>query len=103
MYRAIPTHWYIVTTEGVQGRNVLSWGNFVCNVPTNIFNILTPAVFMSPTTLSQTRLVKDIFKLIGKSLHLYDFLTYCISYAVFCLKKKKIPSPLCYSRRNTHL
>jgi len=60
---------------------VLSWGHFVCNVPTNIFNILTPAVFMSPATLSQTRLVKDIFKLIGKSLNLYDFLTHRISYS----------------------
>jgi hypothetical protein len=36
MYRAIPTHCYIVTTEGVKGRNVLSWENFVCNVLTNI-------------------------------------------------------------------
>lgn len=32
-----------------------------CHVLTNIFNILTPAIFMAPTTLSQTPLVKDIF------------------------------------------
>jgi len=60
---------------------ILSRGvNFVCNVLTNILNILTPAVFMAPTTLSQTRLVEHIFKLIGKSLNLCGFLTYCIAY-----------------------
>ena len=44
--------------------------NFVCNILTNILNILTPAVFMAPTTLSQTRLVEESFKLIGKFVNL---------------------------------
>jgi hypothetical protein len=35
---------------------------------------------MAPTTLSQTRLVEDIFKLIGKFLNLCGFLTYCLAY-----------------------
>src|SRR5678815_5495273 len=61
-------------------KNVSRGGNFVCNVLTNILNILTPAVFMPPTTLCQTRLVEDIFKLIGKSLNLCGFLTHCIAY-----------------------
>src|SRR4030095_1554806 len=38
------------------------------------------AVFMAPTTLCQTRLVADIFKLIGKPLKRRAFLTYCIAY-----------------------
>src|SRR5882762_2956817 len=61
-------------------KNVSSGGNFVCNVPTNILNILTPAIFMASRTLCQTRLGEDIFKLIGKSLNLCGFLTYCIAY-----------------------
>jgi hypothetical protein len=54
--------------------------NFVCNILTNILNILTPAVFMAPTTLSQTRLVEESFKLIGKLVNLCGFLTDCIAY-----------------------
>ena len=54
--------------------------NFVCNILTNILNILTPAVFMAPTTLSQTRLVEESFKLIGKFVNLCGFLTDCIAY-----------------------
>jgi len=61
-------------------KNVSRGGNFVCNVLTNVLNILTPAVFMPPTTLCQTRLGEDIFKLIGKSLNLCGFLTDCIAY-----------------------
>jgi hypothetical protein len=61
-------------------KNVSRGGNFVCNVLTNILNILTPAVFMATPTLPQTRLVEDIFKLIGKSLNLCGFLTHCIAY-----------------------
>ena len=61
-------------------KNVSRGGNFVCNVLTNILNILTPAVFMAPPTLPQTRLGEDIFKLIGKSLNLCGFLTHCIAY-----------------------
>jgi hypothetical protein len=61
-------------------KNVSSKGNFVCNVLTNTPNILTPAVFMATPTLPQTRLVEDLFKLIGESLHLCGFLTHCVAY-----------------------
>src|SRR5689334_8863158 len=61
-------------------KNVSREGNFVRNVLIHTLNIITPAVYKATPTMPQTRLVEDLFKLIGKSVHFSGFLTHCIAY-----------------------